>query len=72
MNDMLSNEAVSPSGDTLRPERISRAAQWLADQSRNPVPVIPALRGQYGLSIDEAHQAVVLAGRMRMLREAFA
>jgi hypothetical protein len=62
-----------PSPETARNSgHITRAAQWLADQSRNPVPVIPALRGQFGLSIDEAHQAIVLAGRMRMLREAFA
>jgi hypothetical protein len=51
---------------------ITRAAQWLADQPHNPAAVIPALRGQFDLSIDDAHEAVVLAGRMRMLREAFA
>jgi hypothetical protein len=57
---------------TSAPNQITRAASWLADQPRNPVPVIPVLRGQFDLSVDEAHEAVVLAGRMRMLREAFA
>jgi hypothetical protein len=48
------------------------AAQWLADQSTPPVPLIPVLRERFSLTTKEACQASELASRFRTLRRAFA
>lgn len=53
------------------PLSVTLAAQWLADQPRNPAPVISILQDRFGLSHDEAHEAVILAGRMQAIRRAF-
>lgn len=60
---------VSPA---LHPGQILAAALWLADQPRNPASVIQILQDRFGLAHEEAHDAVVVAGRMQMLRRAFA
>lgn len=48
------------------------AAQWLADQSSPPTPLIPVLRERFSLTAKEACQASELASRFRTLRRAFA
>ncbi|MDW9582499.1 hypothetical protein GOB17_23045 [Sinorhizobium meliloti] len=53
-------------------ESVVVAAQWLADQSDPPHPVVPALRGRFGLSALEACEAAALARKLRTSRQAFA
>lgn len=57
---------------TAPADRTTAAAQWLADQACNPVPVLPALQAKFDLTHDQALEAIALAGKMRLLREAFA
>lgn len=52
-------------------ESVGLAAQWLADQSQPPRPIVPALRERFNLSALEATEAAALADRYRMLRRAF-
>jgi hypothetical protein len=51
--------------------RIERAAMWLADNPPSSTTVFDLLEEGFGCSRVEAHEAVILAGRMRMLRSAF-
>ncbi len=50
---------------------VEHAAQWLADQSNAPRPIIPALRERFNLTALEATEAAALSERFRMLRRAF-
>lgn len=51
-------------------ESVVQAAQWLAEQSAPPSPIIPALRQRFGLTPKEACEATALAKGFRTAREA--
>lgn len=53
-------------------ESVLVAAQWLADQSNPPHPIVPELRSRFGLGALEACEAAALARRFRTCRQAFA
>lgn len=52
-------------------ESVILAAQWLADQTQPPRPIVPALKNRFGLSAVEACEAAAMAEKFRMLRKAF-
>jgi hypothetical protein len=66
---------IPPAADlesVRRAARIERAARFLADNPPSSASVSDLLDEGFGCSQVEAHEAVFLAGRYRMLREAFA
>jgi len=55
-----------PDGVSSRTAAIGRAARWLAtDQTAAKRPLLPYLRGAFGISSAEAIEAIRLANRMR-------
>ncbi|MFP5078627.1 hypothetical protein ACLE20_15080 [Rhizobium sp. YIM 134829] len=49
------------------------AARWLADQRQQlPRPLVPFLKRRFGVEPSAAIEAIDLAGRMLLLRRAFA
>jgi hypothetical protein len=57
--------------DHQHSEAVVQAAQWLAEQTVPPSPIVPTLRERFGLSIHEAAEAASLAQQYRVLRRAF-
>lgn len=51
-------------------EAVVEAAMWLADQNPAPQPIIPTLRGRFGLSALQACEAAALSHRYRIVRRA--
>lgn len=52
-------------------EAVVQAAQWLAEQTPEIKPIVPALRERFGLSALEACEAAALATKFRVYRKAF-
>jgi len=52
-------------------EAVILAATWLADQSLEPLPIVPALQQRFGLTPMEATEAAAIGIRFRTVRKAF-
>ncbi|MEZ0002050.1 hypothetical protein ABIA18_003847 [Sinorhizobium fredii] len=50
---------------------VETAAQWLADETNPPRPIIPALRQRFNLTALEATEAAAMSDRFRICRKAF-
>lgn len=50
---------------------VEEAAIWLADQQEPPRLAVPTLRARFGLSAQEACEAIAMAQRFRIVRRAF-
>lgn len=60
--------------DHIGNETIELAAQWLAEfaPGEAPAPIVPELRTRFGITSEEACQAIRRAEQMRTCRRAFA